>query len=64
MVQRFDNGINLMSAVRTSMPDGSQFEGVGIKPDVEVLLMREDLYEDRDPVLLKAIEMAEQAIAG
>ena len=65
MVQRFDNGIGFsVGTVRTSMPDGSQFEGVGIKPDVEVLLMREDLYEDRDPVLLKAIEMAEQAIAG
>ena len=64
MVQRFDNGIGFsIGAVRASMPDGSPFEGVGIKPDVEILLTREDLYEDRDPVLLRAVDMAEKLIA-
>lgn len=64
MMQRFDNGIGFsIGAVRASMPDGSPFEGVGIKPDVEILLTREDLYEDRDPVLLRAVDMAEKLIA-
>lgn len=65
MMQGFDNGIGFrVGTVRTTMPDGSPFEGVGIKPDVHVALTREDLYEDRDPVMLRAADMAGKLIAG
>lgn len=65
MMQGFDNGIGFcVGTVRTTMPDGSPFEGVGIEPDVYVALTREDLYEDRDPVMLRAVDTAGKLIAG
>jgi len=55
----FDNGMILnISAVRHTFPDGSQFEGVGIAPDVPVAITPEDLRAGRDPVLKKALEIA------
>jgi carboxyl-terminal processing protease len=57
----FANGMILnISAVRHTFPDGSQFEGVGITPDVLVKTTAEDLRADRDPVLDKALEIAKQ----
>ncbi|MFZ0744493.1 MAG: S41 family peptidase [Terracidiphilus sp.] len=45
-------GMMIMVAVqRMSFPDGSQFEGVGIKPDVEVVPTVEDLRAGKDTVL-------------
>lgn len=38
-------------------PDGSTFHGVGIVPEVEVAPSLEDLAAERDPELLKAIEL-------
>ena len=40
-----------IGAVRGYNPDGSRFEGVGIRPDVEIAPTREDLYTGRDRVL-------------
>jgi carboxyl-terminal processing protease len=55
----FHNGMTLKIAVkRQYFPDGSEFEGVGIKPDVEVHPTIEDLRAGRDPVLEKALELA------
>jgi carboxyl-terminal processing protease len=55
----FHNGMSLRIAVkRNYFPDGSEFEGVGIKPDVEVHTTIEDLKNGRDPVLEKALELA------
>jgi len=55
----YDNGMILnISAVRHTFPDGSQFEGVGITPDVAVPLTADDLRSHRDPVLQKALELA------
>lgn len=55
----FHNGMSLKIAVkRDYFPDGSEFEGVGIKPDVEVHTTIEDLKNGRDPVLEKALELA------
>jgi carboxyl-terminal processing protease len=55
----FHNGMILKIAVmRQYFPDGSEFEGVGIKPDVEVRPTIEDLRSGRDPVLEKALEVA------
>ena len=50
----FHNGMSLRIAVkRYYFPDGSEFEGVGIKPDVEVHTTIEDLKKGRDPILEK-----------
>ena len=54
------NGMMLnISAVRHSFPDGSQFEGVGIAPDVALENTAEDLRAGRDKVLARALEMAQ-----
>lgn len=59
----FHNGMSLRIAVnRTYFPDGSQFEGVGIKPDVEVHRTIEGLKAGRDFVLEKALELAEELL--
>jgi carboxyl-terminal processing protease len=56
----FDNGMLLnISAVRHTFPDGSQFEGVGIAPDIAVEITPEDLRAGNDRVLKKALEIAE-----
>jgi C-terminal processing protease CtpA/Prc len=53
----FHNGMSLKIAVkRYYFPDGAEFVGVGIKPDVEVHTTIEDLKNGRDPVLEKALE--------
>jgi carboxyl-terminal processing protease len=55
----FHNGMSLKIAVkREYFPDGSEFEGVGIKPDIEVHPTIDDLKNGRDPVLDKALELA------
>jgi carboxyl-terminal processing protease len=41
----------LIGAKRESFPDGAQFEGIGIKPDVEIRPTIEDLRQGRDTVL-------------
>ena len=57
----YENGMILnIAAVHHIFPDGSQFEGVGITPDVAVDMTPEDFHADRDPVLQKAIELAQQ----
>lgn len=40
---------------RAYFPDGREFEGVGIAPDVEVATTIEDLRRGRDPVLARAL---------
>ena len=57
----YENGMILnIAAVHHTFPDGSQFEGVGIQPDVAVETTPEDLHSGRDPVLQKALELAQQ----
>lgn len=57
----FDNGMILnIAAVHHTFPDGSQFEGVGIVPDVPVDTTPDDLRSGRDVVLKRALEFAEQ----
>jgi carboxyl-terminal processing protease len=47
-----------LSTKREFMPDGAPFEGVGIAPDIQVPLHREDLVSGHDPALDKAIALA------
>jgi carboxyl-terminal processing protease len=56
----FENGMILnIAAVHHTFPDGSQFEGVGIAPDIAVDVTPDDLRAPRDPVLKKALEIAQ-----
>ncbi len=55
-VVEFDNGMLLLiGAKRASFPDGMPFEGVGIKPDIEVQPTVEDLARGRDIALEAAL---------
>jgi carboxyl-terminal processing protease len=55
-----ENGMMLnISAVRHTFPDGSQFEGVGIAPDVAAENSAADLRAGRDVVLKRALEIAQ-----
>jgi carboxyl-terminal processing protease len=55
----FENGMLLnVASIRHTFPDGSQFEGVGIRPDVEIHPTAVDLKQGRDVVLNKALEIA------
>jgi carboxyl-terminal processing protease len=57
----FKNGMTLKVAVkRQYFPDGSEFEGVGIKPDVEIHPTIESLKSGHDAILEKALELAEK----
>jgi len=55
----FDNGMLLnVASIRHTFPDGSQFEGAGIRPDVDVHTTPQALKQGQDIVLGKALEMA------
>jgi carboxyl-terminal processing protease len=52
----FGDGMSFrVSTKRTSFPDGSPFEGVGIVPDVPVEPTAADLRDGRDPVPARAL---------
>ncbi|MFO7795674.1 MAG: S41 family peptidase [Promethearchaeati archaeon] len=52
----FDNGITIyVGAKRAYFPDGSEFEGVGISPDIEIIPTIESLRRKEDIVLERAI---------
>jgi carboxyl-terminal processing protease len=56
---QFENGISVgIGSKRAYFPDGSQFEGIGIMPDIEVVPSATDLRAGRDPVLEHALELA------
>lgn len=55
----FGNGMQFrVGTKRMYFPDGSEFEGVGIKPDIEVIPTPADIKADRDPVLERAVALA------
>jgi len=57
----FDNGMILnIAATHHTFPDGSQFEGIGIAPDVPVDVTPDDLRSGRDVVLTRALELTQQ----
>lgn len=52
----FGDGMTFrVSTKRTSFPDGSRFEGVGVSPDLPVNPTAADLRAGRDPVLARAL---------
>jgi carboxyl-terminal processing protease len=57
----YENGMILnISAIHHTFPDGSQFEGIGIAPDVPVDMTPDDWKAGRDPVLQKALDLAQR----
>jgi carboxyl-terminal processing protease len=57
-----DDSVLQLTEQRFVSPGGAQLDGVGVTPDVVVEMSDEDLENDRDPQLNKALEMAIQAI--
>lgn len=56
----FGNGMTLrIGAKQMLFPDGSRFEGVGIAPDIRVSPSPGDIKLNNDPVLNKAVSIAE-----
>jgi C-terminal processing protease CtpA/Prc len=47
---------------RDTYPDGRQFVGYGVKPDIEMNLTVKDFLERKDPPLMKALEYLEGKI--
>jgi len=55
----FENGMLLnVASIRHTFPDGSQFEGVGIAPDIEIHPQAQDLKQGHDVALNRALEIA------
>jgi carboxyl-terminal processing protease len=55
----FKNGMFFrVSTKRMYFPDGSEFEGKGISPDVEVIPTAADIKAGRDPALERAVALA------
>jgi carboxyl-terminal processing protease len=51
-----DKGLGIGS-IRTFFPNGEQFEGIGIQPDIKVCLTREDVYNKTDSVIQTALDI-------
>jgi C-terminal processing protease CtpA/Prc len=57
------NGVTaLIPSWQDLLPDGSQCEGIGVKPDVLVECTAKDL-ETHDPILAKALELLRKKVA-
>jgi carboxyl-terminal processing protease len=61
-VQNYTPLVNEQGAVRVTIarwltPDGRQINGVGLEPDYVIEISEDDILQDRDPQLDKAIEL-------
>ena len=59
-----DESVLQVTEQRFVSPGGAQLDGVGVAPDVSVDMTDEDLQNDRDPQLAKALELVVQKITG
>jgi len=59
-----DESVLQVTEQRFVSPSGAQIDGVGVSPDVQVDLTDEDLENDRDPQLGKALELIVQRIGA
>jgi len=64
MVDLPGGGRARICAKRDSYPDGTEFVGVGVIPDIEVRLTREDIALGRDAVLEAAIKTLQKQAAS
>jgi C-terminal processing protease CtpA/Prc len=46
-----------VSRWQATTPDGSRYEGIGLAPDVPESISEQDLADERDPILERAIEL-------
>ncbi|MEY8848768.1 S41 family peptidase [Psychroserpens sp. XS_ASV72] len=51
-----NGGIARVCTKKDTYPDGREFVGIGIQPDIKVTKKLSDYIENKDPVLVKAIE--------
>ena len=59
-----DESVLQVTEQRFVSPGGAQLDGVGVAPDVQVDMTDEDLQNDRDPQLGKALELIVQKITS
>jgi carboxyl-terminal processing protease len=59
-----DGSVMQVTEQRFVSPSGAQIDGVGVTPDVVVETTDEDLENDRDPQLAKALELIVQQITA
>jgi carboxyl-terminal processing protease len=59
-----DGSVLQVTEQRFVSPSGTQLDGVGVTPDVQVDLTDEDLQNDRDPQLAKALETIVQKVTS
>jgi carboxyl-terminal processing protease len=59
-----DESVLQVTEQRFVSPSGAQLDGVGVTPDVQVDMTDEDLENDRDPQLGKALEVVVQKITA
>jgi carboxyl-terminal processing protease len=59
-----DDSVLQVTEQRFVSPSGAQLDGVGVTPDVQVDMTDEDLENDRDPQLGKALEVLVQKITS
>jgi carboxyl-terminal processing protease len=58
---KFHDGISVaVGALRVHFPDGKRFEGIGIKPDIEIYPKLDDLRNGVDTILQKALNVAKK----
>jgi C-terminal processing protease CtpA/Prc len=50
-------GVFTVCAIKDFYPDGKEFVGIGIEPDIEVNATLQDVYDGKDRTLEKAIEI-------
>ena len=49
-------GLARVCTKKDTYPDGREFVGYGVKPDIEVKLTVADFLQKKDPILEKALE--------
>jgi carboxyl-terminal processing protease len=59
-----DESVLQVTEQRFVSPNGAPLDGVGVTPDVVVELSDEDLENDRDPQLVRALDLVVQALGG
>jgi carboxyl-terminal processing protease len=59
-----DESVLQVTGQRFVSPSGAQIDGIGVTPDVVVDMSDEDLQNDRDPQLAKALELVVQKITA
>jgi carboxyl-terminal processing protease len=59
-----DDSVLQVTGQRFVSPSGAQLDGVGVTPDVVIDMTDEDLENDRDPQLGKALELVVQKITA